>query len=53
MNQIMGAIIGVACIFAWVNHIFTCFAVGLWGFLLAGLIFYPIGIIFGAWLWFK
>jgi hypothetical protein len=43
----------VACVAAWFNHIFTCFSDGLWGFLLAGAIFFPIGIIHGMWLWFQ
>lgn len=49
----MGAVIGIACIVAWFTHIFTCFADGLWGFLLAGAICFPIGIIHGFWLWFQ
>jgi len=53
MGAAMGAIFGVTCIFAWFYHIFTCFSEGLWGFLLAGAIFFPIGIIHGAWLWFQ
>jgi len=43
----------VACIFAWFTHIFTCFAAGLWGFLVAGAIFFPIGVLHGFWLWFR
>jgi hypothetical protein len=41
------------CAAAWFNHIFTCFSEGLWGFLLAGAIMFPIGIIHGMWLWFR
>lgn len=39
-------------VLAWFNHIFTCFATGDWGFLIAGALFFPIGIIHGIWLWF-
>ena len=46
------AIIGLACFVAWLTHIFTCFAQGLWGFLVAGAIMFPIGILHGFYLWF-
>jgi sulfite exporter TauE/SafE len=36
----------------WVTHIITCFQEELWGFLIAGAIMFPIGIIHGIWLWF-
>jgi len=39
----MGHIIGWLCFFAWLTHIFTCFAEGMWGFLLVGAIFFPFG----------
>ena len=45
--------IGLSCVAAWFTHIFTCFADGLWGFLLAGAIFFPIGILHGFFLWFS
>jgi hypothetical protein len=47
----MGWTIGIICLFAWLTHIITCFSEGLWGFLIAGAIFFPIGIIHGFWLW--
>ncbi len=46
-----GAAIGLACFIAWLTHIFTCFAQGLWGFLVAGAIMFPIGILHGFYLW--
>lgn len=39
-------------IIAWFTHLFHCFADGTWGFLIAGAIFFPIGIIHGIYLWF-
>ena len=48
-----GTIIGLVCFVAWLNHIFTCFGQELWGFLVAGAIFFPIGILHGIYLWFK
>lgn len=47
------AVVILISVSAWLTHIFTCFSEGLWGFLLAGAVFFPIGIIHGAWLWFK
>ena len=48
----MGWLIGAIFLFAWFTHIFTCFAQGLWGFLIAGAIMFPIGIFHGIYLWF-
>ncbi len=47
------AIISLTVIAAWLTHIITCFSDGLWGFLIAGAIMFPIGIIHGVWLWFQ
>lgn len=48
----MGWIIGITCLLAWLTHIFTCFAQGMWILLLSGAIFFPIGILHGIYLWF-
>ena len=48
----MGYAFGLACLAAWLTHVFTCFAQGLWGFLLAGALVFPIGILHGFYLWF-
>jgi hypothetical protein len=44
--------LGILSVIAWLNHIFTCFAEGMWGFLIAGALFFPIGILHGFYLWF-
>lgn len=49
----MGAFIALLCFLAWLTHIFTCFSGAMWGFLLAGAIFFPIGIFHGFYLWFS
>jgi len=49
----MYQIIGLLCFFAWLTHVFTCFAQGLWGFLIAGALLFPIGILHGIYLWLK
>ena len=49
----MGYLFVIACFIAWLTHIFTCFEQGLWGLLVAGAIFFPIGILHGFYLWFQ
>jgi hypothetical protein len=46
-------LIGITCFAAWITHIFTCFSDGLWGFLIAGALLFPIGILHGFYLWFQ
>jgi hypothetical protein len=53
MSGFLGAITALTFIGAWFTHLFTCFSEGMWGFLIAGAIFFPIGIIHGIWLWFQ
>jgi len=36
---------------AWVQHLYTCFTTQAWGFLIAGAIAPPIGIIHGVGVW--
>jgi len=52
MGVIIVLLIAFVCFAGWVTHIITCFSEGLWGFLIAGAIFFPIGIFHGIWLWF-
>jgi hypothetical protein len=35
-------IVGLLAFGGWLTHIFTCFADGLWGFLIAGAIMFPV-----------
>jgi hypothetical protein len=49
----MYQIFGITCLAAWFTHVFTCFAQGLWGFLIAGALLFPIGILHGFYLWFR
>jgi hypothetical protein len=52
MEQFVVLVVVLGMFFAWLTHIITCLAVGMWGFLLAGAIFFPIGIIHGIMIWF-
>lgn len=45
-------LIFIAVFGAWLTHIVTCLSDGLWGFLIAGAILFPIGIIHGFMIWF-
>ena len=47
----MGNALGIACFIAWLTHIFYCFAHAMWG-LIAGALFFPIGILHGFFVWF-
>jgi hypothetical protein len=53
MNTLLGVVVTFTFLAAWFNHLFTCFSESMWGFLIAGAIFFPIGIIHGFWLWFQ
>ena len=37
---------------AWITHVFSTIQNEQWGFLIAGAIFFPIGVIHGFGLWF-
>lgn len=45
------AFIFLACFAAWVTHIVTCLSSSSWGFLVAGAIAAPIGIVHGFLIW--
>ena len=53
MKYFGGCLIALIPVIAWFNHIFYCFEKELWGFLLAGALFFPIGVLHGMWLWFQ
>ena len=37
---------------AWLTHVIVCLKTGAWGFLIAGAIFFPVGVIHGTGVWF-
>jgi hypothetical protein len=37
---------------AWLTHVIVCLKSGLWGFLIAGAIFAPVGVVHGVGVWF-
>jgi len=52
MKELFGLGALFACIGPWLTHIVFCLSTGKWGFLIAGAIFFPIGIIHGIMIWF-
>lgn len=42
----------IALIVAWFTHIITCLSTGAWGFLIAGALLLPVGLIHGVGIWF-
>lgn len=43
--------LGLLGFFSWLQHLITCFSEGLWGFLVAGAILPPIGMVHGIGIW--
>jgi len=48
----LGASFGMACVGAWITHLYVCFTAAKWGFLIAGAIFFPVAIVHGFGVWF-
>ena len=42
----------IASISAWMTHVITCIETEQWGFLIAGAIAAPVGIVHGVGIWF-
>ncbi len=45
-------LLGAISIAAWLTHVFTCLANGMYGFLIAGALMFPVAIVHGIGLWF-
>lgn len=37
---------------SWLTHVIVCIKTAAWGFLIAGAIFFPVGMVHGIGLWF-
>ena len=48
----VGAIFLIWIVGAWITHVVVCIKSASWVFLLAGAIFFPIGIVHGTGYWF-
>jgi hypothetical protein len=47
-----GCTVALLLIAGWLTHLAVCFNEDKWGFLIAGAIFFPVGIIHGIGRWF-
>lgn len=56
MNDFISGLIGIFLIgtpfAAWLTHVVICLKMAKWGFLIAGALFFPIGIVHGFGIWF-
>lgn len=55
MGDWFAAIVGISlsllAFAGWLQHLYTCFTEHLYGFLIAGAIFFPVAIIHGWGIW--
>ena len=53
MSDTISVIFVISLIAAWFTHVLFCLSSAAWGFLIAGALFFPIGIIHGVMIWFQ
>jgi len=51
IKGLLGVAFFLLAIGGWFQHLYTCFNERLWGFLIAGAIFFPIAVIHGWGIW--
>jgi hypothetical protein len=51
-HDIRDGLAALALVAVWLTHVIVCLSSGSWGFLVAGALMWPIGIIHGVGLWF-
>jgi hypothetical protein len=51
LGQLLAFLAGLLGLAGWCQHLYTCFNEKLWGFLIAGAILFPVGIIHGWGIW--
>lgn len=51
MNSILGALALIATALAWLTHVVVCINDAAWGLLIAGAIFFPVGVVNGVGIW--
>ena len=51
LGQLLALLAGLLGLAGWGQHLYTCFNEKLWGFLIAGAIFVPVGVIHGIGIW--
>lgn len=48
----MNIVFCVTLFAAWLTHVIVCLKTASWGFLVAGALFFPVGIVHGIGTWF-
>lgn len=43
MGNFLGFLVVLGILAGWLNHLYVCFTEQMWGFLIAGAIFFPVG----------
>lgn len=49
---LVGIAIGLWMLASWLTHVIVCIKASSWGFLIAGAIFFPVGMVHGTGIWF-
>lgn len=52
LGILLALVVLASSIAGWITHVVVCLKAGSWGFLIAGAIFAPIGVIHGIGCWF-
>lgn len=51
MDSILGIGFGIVAFAAWLTHVITCISEAAWALLIAGAIFFPVGVVNGIGIW--
>lgn len=51
MQSLVGISIALAVFASWLTHVVVCLMASKWGFLIAGSIFFPVGVVHGVGIW--
>lgn len=52
MGSVAAFFLIVVTLSAWLTHVIVCLKTAAWGFLIAGALFAPIGVVHGVGIWF-
>jgi hypothetical protein len=52
MGYVIGVVVILLVVAGWFQHLYTCFTLHEYGFLIAGALFFPVAVIHGWGIWF-
>ena len=52
LGVMAGFVLAIMTAAAWLTHVIVCLKTAAWGFLIAGAVFFPVGIVHGFGIWF-